>query len=148
MTKLALDLGTLTGFAIGDARSAVISGTWDLRAKRFENVDTRFVKFRGHLDATWRDFQPSSVYFEDVKRHLGTQAAHVYGGLKSHMAAWCIEHEIPYRGVSVGTLKKFWTNNARASKDDMMHAARVRGYEPADDNQADALALLTWSWSK
>jgi len=32
-----------------------------------------------------------------------------------------------------------------ASKDEMVASARARGHLPADDNEADALALLHWA---
>ena len=42
----------------------------------------------------------------------------------------------------VGTIKKFATGNGRAGKPLIIAAARSWGFEPADDNEADALALL------
>jgi Holliday junction resolvasome RuvABC endonuclease subunit len=43
-------------------------------------------------------------------------------------------------GVPVGTVKKTATGRGNASKEDMMAAARARwpGWEPVDDNEADA----------
>ena len=45
------------------------------------------------------------VYFEEVRRHLGTDAAHVYGGFLAMLSAWCEKHSIPYQGVPVVPLR-------------------------------------------
>ena len=58
------------------------------------------------------------------------------------LTAWCEHHEVPYLGVPVGTIKKHATGKGNASKDEMVASVRARGYTPADDNEADAIALL------
>lgn len=85
------------------------------------------------------------MYFEEVRRHASTDAAHAYGGFLATLTAWCEHHGVPYQGVPVGTIKKHVTGKGNASKDEMMVAMRARGYQPADDNEADALALLHWA---
>lgn len=86
-----------------------------------------------------------AVYFEEVRRHRGVDAAHIYGGFLANLSAWCEEHRIPYQGVPVGTIKKHATGKGNANKEDMIEAAIRRGHRPADDNEADALALLYWA---
>ncbi len=48
----------------------------------------------------------------------------------------------PAGRVPVGTIKKHATGKGNASKQEMVACARARGHQPADDNEADALALL------
>ena len=84
----------------------------------------------------------AEVHFEEVRRHAGVDAAHAYGGFLVTLTAWCEHYQIPYGGVPVATIKKHATTRGNADKAAMMEAARFRGYEPADDNEADALALL------
>ena len=43
--------------------------------------------------------------------------------------------------MPVGTIKKHATGKGNASKDDMIASVRLRGHNPADDNEADALAF-------
>jgi Holliday junction resolvasome RuvABC endonuclease subunit len=86
-----------------------------------------------------------AVYFEEVRRHVGVDAAHAYGGFLAHLTAWCEHHQIPYQGVPVGTIKKHATGKGNADKAAMMAAVRAKGFLPADDNEADALALLLWA---
>ena len=83
-----------------------------------------------------------AVYFEEVRRHAGVDAAHAYGGFMAHLTAWCEHHQIPYQGVPVGTIKKHATGKGNAGKAEMISAMRALGHQPEDDNEADALALL------
>lgn len=141
MSILALDLGTKTGWAYGTL-DAVMSGVWDLKPRRFDGGGMRFVKFKGELNDILKAGRPAAVMFEEVRNHKGTDAAHIYGGLLGVLTAWCEENEIPYRGVTVQAIKKFATGRGNAGKPDMIAAALRLGYEPIDDNHADALALF------
>ena len=47
--------------------------------------------------------------------------------------------------MPVGTIKRFATGKGNADKKAMIAAVRGRGFEPADDNEADALAVLDWA---
>ncbi|MCX7865170.1 MAG: hypothetical protein N2423_09090, partial [Novosphingobium sp.] len=72
-------------------------------------------------------------------------AAHVYGGMLAVLTAWCEEHLVAYQGVPVGTIKRFITGKGNADKQAMIVAMRERGFEPEDDNEADAIAILLWA---
>jgi Holliday junction resolvasome RuvABC endonuclease subunit len=85
------------------------------------------------------------VVFEEVRRHAGTDASHVYGGFLGTLTAWCEQKSIAYQGVPVGTIKRYATGKGNADKAAMIAAMRARGFAPADDNEADALALLLWA---
>ncbi|EJF84172.1 hypothetical protein MCU_00840 [Bartonella elizabethae Re6043vi] len=82
------------------------------------------------------------MYFEEVGRHTGTDAAHVYSGLLTTLTAWCEHPQIPYEGIPVGTIKKEITAKGNASKEEMIKAVCEKGHAPCDDNEADALAIL------
>lgn len=142
MTILALDLGTTTGFAWSPAAGTIISGTWSLKPGKYDGAGMRGVKFIGHLDELHDGTPITRVAFEAVRRHIGTDAAHVYGGLMLVLQSWCETFSVPYEGVPVGTIKKFWTGKGNAKKDAMIAEAFKRGFAPVDDNEADALALL------
>lgn len=142
MRLLALDLGTTTGFCCG-TREHNVSGTWGLKQDRFSGAGMRYVRFRGHLNETHNAYRFEQVAFEEVRRHLGTDAAHIYGGLIGMLTAWCEERKVPYQGVPVGTIKKFATGKGNASKQDMIDAVRDRwGVITDDHNEADAIALF------
>lgn len=142
MTKiLCLDLGTNTGFAAGSS-GAVVSGTWNLKQSRFDGAGMRFVKLRTRLNEVQTAYGAEVVFFEEVRRHAGTDAAHAYGGYLAMLQAWCEEHKVPYEGVPVGEIKKSWTGKGNADKAAMLAEAWRRGFSPKDDNEADALALF------
>lgn len=88
-----------------------------------------------------------AVYFEEVRRHKGVDAAHAYGGFLATLTAWCEHHQIPYSGVPVGTIKKFATGKGNASKQQMVDAAYNAGYAVRVDDEADAIHLLRYALS-
>ena len=45
----------------------------------------------------------------------------------------------------MGTIKRHSTGKGNANKDAMIAAALARGFSPADDNEADVIALLLWA---
>jgi Holliday junction resolvasome RuvABC endonuclease subunit len=89
-----------------------------------------------------REHGINQVYFERVYAHSGSGAAHLYGYFMHTLAAVCEELHVKCTGIPVGTIKKFATGKGNASKEEMMAAARLRGFNPIDDNAADALAIL------
>jgi hypothetical protein len=161
-TTLALDLGTTTGWALRARDGQIAHGFVSFKPQRFEGGGMRYLRFRrwltelkasvsttGNADganATQGLHEPiGAVYFEEVRRHLGVDAAHVYGGLLATLTAWCEHHQIAYLGVPVGTIKKHATGRGNAGKDEVMAAMRLLGHPVTDDNEADALALLGWA---
>ena len=144
-TILALDLGTTAGWAMF-CDGTITSGSESFKPSRFEGGGMRFLKFKRWLADTKACTDGlDAVYFEEVRRHAGVDAAHAYGGFLAHLTAWCEHHQIPYQGVPVGTIKKHATGKGNASKDAMISAAREIGFDPQDDNEADALALLDFA---
>ncbi|MDP2434002.1 MAG: hypothetical protein Q8O33_18570 [Pseudomonadota bacterium] len=140
---LALDLGTHTGWAIRLKDGQIISDTEDFKPQRFEGGGMRYLRFRKWLTEIKHSGDGiDAVYFEEVRRHAGVDAAHAYGGFMATLTTWCEHHDIPYQGVPVGTIKKHATGKGNAGKADMIAAATARGHTPVDDNEADALALL------
>ncbi|MBF0463409.1 MAG: hypothetical protein HQL87_18770 [Magnetococcales bacterium] len=142
---LTLDLGSKTGWALHQADGTITSGTVEFRPGRFEGGGMRFLRFTHWLDEVRRFAEPiDGIWFEEVRNHCGTDASHCYGGFMGILTAWAEQHEIPYRGVPVGTIKKHATGKGNASKAEVIEAMRRKGHRPADDNAADALAILHW----
>jgi hypothetical protein len=143
---LALDLGTTTGWALRNLRGRILSGTADFKPRRFEGGGMRHLRFERWLDETLRlAGDVEAVYFEEVRRHIGVDAAHAYGGFLAGITAWCEEHAVAYQGVPVGTIKRFIAGKGNADKAAVIAAVRERGFNPTDDNEADAIAILLWA---
>lgn len=139
---LALDLGTTTGFALKQGEMPTLTGSVQFKNSRYEGGGMRFLRFRKWLETLNDRDGVDVVYFEEVRRHLGTDAAHVYGGLLAMLTAWCEVNRIPYQGVPVGTIKRHATGKGNANKGAMINAAKGYGFNPSDDNEADAICLL------
>src|SRR3546814_14087990 len=100
----------------------------------------RFLRFKRWLtDIKQCNDGIDQVVFEEVRRHVGVDVAHAYGGFMGQLTAWCEHHQIPYQGIPVGTIKKHATDKGNASKDEMVASVRARGHAPADDTAAAAL---------
>lgn len=143
---LALDLGSLTGWALRGADGAITSGVQQFRPNRFEGGGMAFLRFNHWLSELAESSGPiAAVFFEEVRAHAGTLAAHVYGGFLAHLEAWAEFRDVPYQGVPVGTIKRFIAGKGNADKQAVIAAVKARGFTPADDNEADAIAILLWA---
>jgi len=153
---LCLDLGSKTGWALHDD-GATVSGTLEFRPGRFEGGGMRYLRFRHWLGEVAAKTSKAAlvaggagldaVYFEEVRAHAGTDAAHVFGGFLATLTAWCEQRGVAYQGVPVGTIKRHITGKGNADKAAMIAAVRALGFRPSDDNEADALAILHWALS-
>lgn len=140
MNILAIDPGTKCGWAI-KVDGHVVSGVWDLSPRRHEGGGMRYLRVLRHLEEICEtSAKPGMVVYEEVRRHAGTDAAHVYGGIIATIQAYCENRKIPYTGIPVGTIKKTATGKGNANKEAMLEAAARQwpGYQCADDNEADA----------
>lgn len=143
---LALDLGTTTGWALLSSDGIVTSGTVSFKPSRYDGGGMRYLRFKGWLDQV-RTYagRIDAIHFEEVRRHVGVDAAHLYGGFLATLATWCEHEMIPFQGVPVGTIKRFITGKGNADKSAVIEAVKARGFNPVDDNEADAIAILLWA---
>ena len=163
MRVIGLDPGTSMGWAYcnppsepkAHAKWTTESGVWDLSGSRFEGGGMRYLRLRAHLGRLFSDapvkvseggrYVPDVVvFYELVRSHKGTDAAHVYGGLLATMMAYCEERGVPYLGVPVQTIKKRATGKGNARKPDMIQAAvdSLGSKRTIADDEADALWCL------
>ena len=146
-TTLGIDPGTNCGWALRDASGKDFAGSVNLKGGRFEGGGMRFLRFKSFLEELDSHNKIDCVFFEEVRRHRGTDAAHVYGGLIATLTSWCEEHDpkIPYSGIPVGTIKKTATGKGNADKEKMVAAAREKWpdlFTEDDHDMADALWVL------
>lgn len=143
---LALDLGQQTGWAVLSTNREMTSGSCTFKPNRFEGGGMSMLRFRNWLEEMQSLVGPfKAVLFEEVRAHKGTTAAHIYGGFLGQLTCWCEINNIPYQGVPVATIKKEVTGKGNAGKDEVITAVRALGFNPSDDNEADAIAILHWA---
>ena len=135
---LALDIATKTGWAL----SAQVYGTWDFKVKRDESGGMRLVRFRAKLREVCELEDIKLIVFERAAgKHAN--AVMVESELISTFKVFCEDAGIEYRAYSAGEIKRFATGKGRASKSDMVIAAKDKyGYPGFSDDEADALHLL------
>lgn len=142
---LCVDLGTTTGFAVG-SEGHMVSGVWKLKHdERIESRGARFLRLRRELDALHAVSPVSLVVYEEVRAHKGNSAARAFGSYEGELQSWCEANKVEFTSAPVGTVKKSWTGKGNATKDHMIAEAERRGWSPADDNEADALAIMNWT---
>lgn len=126
MRVLGIDPGTSCGWALWSG-GQYTSGVWNLKPSAKDRPGQRFRRLRERLILDPVNCV-DAVFYEEVRRHKGTHAAHIYGGIVGCIQAWCEEFSphISYTPVPVGTIKKFATGNGRASKDEMLAAALLK----------------------
>ena len=106
----------------------------------------RFLRFKQWLnDIKQLSSGFDAIYVEEVRRHVSVDASHVYGGWLAILTAWCEHHGIAYEGMPVGTIKRHIAGKGNADKAAVIPAVQALGFDPQDDNEADALALLLWA---
>lgn len=142
---LALDLGTKLGWAVRARDGAVWHGTEAFTPRKNWTPGQRWLRARSFLTDLIVRHQVTVIAYEDVKRHMGTDAAHAYGAFLCIVQMVADSHRATLQPVGVKTIKKFWAGNGNADKDAMKAQATVRGFKPDTDNDADALAILHWA---
>lgn len=138
---LALDIATKTGWAM--CADDVTSGVLDL--KPFEDEAARADSFEDWLRNKIIANNITHVAIESViGLRWGGTAYRLYGlHCVAHLV--CYRHKVARQTVSPPSLKKYVTGSGRAKKKDMIEAVRGWGFNPLDDNEADAIALLTYA---
>lgn len=164
---LALDLGTLTGWAT-NCRGAIEVGTWKLatakevkawgKVRLTRRQDPRVLRLQNEILNYCGDVD--AIVYEDVEFIKYQKQAQLWASLRA--AVWLTCRDVKIREcVGVTVLKKFATGHGGATKE-MMMGACARHYpdrltfdgkllfdkhtnEALDDNAADAILLARWA---
>ena len=147
---LGVDLGDRTGWATIDIFPnkgfTLRHGVWQHKPTRFDSASVRYDRFERNLRSELA-LGVTHCAFEVVHRHLGTAAAHVYGGYLATLQRVCDDMRVPLEGYAVGTIKKFATGNGAAKKPEMIRAANEFAQANIeDDNEADAVCIARLHW--
>lgn len=141
---LALDLATRCGFALRTSRT-VASGTADFAERRHETRGDRLWRFQQWIADVHAAQALSMVAYEKVQGHMRGAAQTCYAQFEGVLLAWAAKRQVPVYPVNPKTLKRAIAGSGNADKARMVAAVRAFGFAPADDNEADALAVLIYA---
>jgi len=114
MKILAIDPGTACGWAVRMTSEDYASGVWDLASRRHEGGGMRFLRLRKYLREVLDSEKPDAVVYEEVRMHMGIDAAHVYGGIVAVLSEECESRKVPYTAVHYAHVKKLATGKGNA----------------------------------
>lgn len=141
MTVLALDLSSKTGWAFEGGPSGVL----DLKPYAY---DLGYMGFVFHKWLADRLDGCRALIIERPYIGIVSETAMLPGHLAfvAHTVAYA--HAVPRYEVSPSVWRKVVFGNGRMKRAEAKAAAmqwcRANGYEPADDNDADARCLIEW----
>jgi Holliday junction resolvasome RuvABC endonuclease subunit len=159
-TIIALDLATKCGFAVLRGRKRLESGRWNLMAKPrgvLNHRGRRWWNLDFYLSNLLQKYHPDVLAYESVRRHVGTTAAHVYGGLVAVLELMdfeearhgetcespaCLSRPPEMLPVEISTWKKATVGKGNALKPDVQRFVKRRfRYTAPNDDEADAIAI-------
>lgn len=138
--KLALDLGTHTGFSRSVNGIFTASGVLNLTS---ETKGQLFLKLAQYLEAS----APEEVAVENVQfRHSSRLASHVYFGLLATVEMYCEREQVPLVKVNVAAVKKAATGKGAGPKEWVKEAIEKKGFSLASRgvrsfDEADAISV-------
>jgi len=135
MKILALDIATVTGW-----KTETSSGTWNLKPNRGESEGMRVVRFKAKVKEMV-ELENISLISYERPAGLFKSSIMVASEMVGVLKLLCIEKGIDLACYSATEIKKFATGKGNANKDAMIQAAKDLGFNPSDDNEADAIHL-------
>lgn len=166
MKIVALDLATVTGVAVGSPNSDPVSWSVDLgkglkSLKGDDKNDLIFSKALVLTDTLIREHQPDFVAIEAAVG--GPKTSHFLVGLLACVRGCVANRKVDRQIYAISAIRKHFTGRAwttkdfpalsrpaakRAIKQEVIKRCHLLGWEPEDDNAADALALLDYALAK
>jgi hypothetical protein len=135
---LAIDLGTKISWAIRAPDGGVISSSDDI-AERYKGSGMAFWKFRLWLDKINRDARDNDGSVDIVFIEGDARVFHKW---LTHLQEFAERSGVPVRSVKAGAVKKSATGNGGASKEAVCDAIKAMAYQPGNEDEAMAIALL------
>lgn len=145
ITIMALDLGRQVGWCV--LQNEIITlGTEEFPKTRGESPGMLYLRFGGWLEKMYEIMMKKlALVIYEQAHHRGGAATQVGVGLQTKVMEFCAKYKIECMSVHSGTLKKFSTGSGAASKETMIEAARAKGYNPKNDDEADAFLMLEYA---
>lgn len=140
-STLALDLGTNLGWALRSP-AGVNSGTASFPKRPKDHDGDRLLRFSQWLTQMKDRGVELVVYERAMGVYKNARASRLFPQFEAVLLLWCARHAVPIKPVHQSTLKVQAAGSGKAEKHHIGAAVRALGYKPANDDEADALALL------
>lgn len=150
---LALDLATVTGFALGDLSGIQVSGSRRL-PKTGDDLGYFAHAFRAWLTTGLQRHKPDLVVYEQpIMRGDQTMliTCRKLYGLAWQTELTCRDLKIPVKEVNMSDWRTHFLGKGNVPRDRasikaaVMQMCRVRGFHFDDDNEAEAIAILDYA---
>lgn len=135
MKILALDIATKTGW-----KTETSSGVWDLKPNRGESEGMRVVRFKAKVRELI-DIEKIELIAYERPAGMHKASIMVASEMVGVLKDLCIEKNVDLACYSANEIKKFATGKGNANKESMIKSAIEKGFNPKDDNEADAIHL-------
>lgn len=162
MNILALDLGTTTGYCLGQtgigapvpqAGSILWATKTEVtqfgRMRLTRTSDPRVLRFERWLAGKLQTTKLDAIIFEDVEFSTYTKQTQLWSSFRAVVWIAANAADVTVECVPVTTLKKFATGAGNADKSMMARALKMRHPEfskkELDDNAVDAIFI--WKWA-
>lgn len=143
---IGLDLGAVTGWAIGDdesdTRAILESGHKKVGDRKLPAQ--RFVNFNKLLDEIQKKIgdKLNCVYYEYVYMpHKSTEAAYAYGGYKACLEVWADSRRVKLQGVLCSSARKHVLGSGGLNKEAAFEKIKILYPHVLDHNEADAVLV-------
>jgi hypothetical protein len=137
-STLALDLGMKISWAIRAPDGGVISSSDDI-AERYKGSGMAFWLLRLWLDKIHRDAKDHGSQLDIVFIEGDARVFHKW---LPHLQEFAERAGVPIRSAKAGAVKKHAANTGSASKEAVLAAIEAMGYQPGNEDEAMAIALL------
>lgn len=149
MKVLTFDLSSSIGWATnisqrhGWQHNLVAFGTFVVDGIRPE----KFAAFEIWCEQMVDNLRPDLVVYERpfVRGQAATRMGWGFAGICEAVA---VNSRANVEDAEVKTVKRFWTGDGNAKKEDMIAAAWAFGIDPQNDHEADAVAILHHTMAK
>jgi hypothetical protein len=160
MRLLALDLGTSCGWALFESGQRVASGTWSLDQDRTRDRGDVFLARVESFVKSHRIDVVAHEHVASLHQHTSADAAHLFGGwlmllamIRRRTTARIYRVETPSvqaasgakldrrrapKGATEAERKRRSAERRENNKQAVIDAARARGWQVGDDDEADA----------
>lgn len=139
---LALDLASTIGWACGspDLLGEALHGSHALPPQ--VNDGRQYAAFADWLADKITRYQPTDLIIEAPFLGQSLRAARKLLALTgiAELIAW--RRDLRFNEYAAPSVRKTFCGSGKAKKPDVIAACQRRGFEPRDDNAADAIALL------